>query len=250
MKILNVTPENIAETGIFCIKDQKAGGYRAKVNWYKSEFKNGLRLKIARTEAGEPMGFIEYTSAEFAWRPVAAPGYLFIHCIMVYPNKHRAQGVGDALIEACIADAQAQGKVGVAVMTSRGAWVAKKDVFAKNGFTKIAKLGRFELMAKKLNADAPDPQFINWETQQAQYEGWHLLYADQCPWHEKAVEALQQTALEHDVPLQVTKLKTAAEAQQAPSGFGTFSLMHDGKLLEDHYISQTRFENILKKELS
>jgi hypothetical protein len=47
------------------------------------------------------------------------------------------------------------------------------------------------------------------------------------------------------------KIKIALDSegkQLAPSGFGTFSLLKDGKLLEDHYISRTRFENILKKE--
>ena len=53
-----------------------------------------------------------------------------------------------------------------------------------------------------------------------------------------------------EVDLQVEKLTTAEEAKSAPSGFGVFSLMHDGQLVEDHYLSATRFRNILKKELT
>ena len=52
--------------------------------------------------------------------------------------------------------------------------------------------------------------------------------------------------------LQVTtflKLTSPTEAQNAPSGFGTFSLIKDGKLLEDHYLSKKRFENIIKQEI-
>jgi hypothetical protein len=30
-------------------------------------------------------------------------------------------------------------------------------------------------------------------------------------------------------------------------GYGTFGLIKDGVLLEDHYLSRTRFETILKK---
>ena len=110
-------------------------------------------------------------------------------------------------------------------------------------------MGRFDLLVKKLKKTAPDPKFVNWEKTQDQYEGWHLLYADQCPWHEKSVKDLSHTAMENEIVLNVTKLKTPKEAQNAPSGFGTFTLIHDGEVLADHYISATRFKNILKKEL-
>jgi len=49
--------------------------------------------------------------------------------------------------------------------------------------------------------------------------------------------------------LHVTELKTAEEAQNAPSLYATFNLVYNGTLLADHYISNTRFKNILKKEL-
>lgn len=61
--------------------------------------------------------------------------------------------------------------------------------------------------------------------------------------------ALLNTAMDYDIDLKITKLETAQEAKNAPSGYGVFSLLHDGKLLEDHYLSATRFRNILKKEL-
>lgn len=48
----------------------------------------------------------------------------------------------------------------------------------------------------------------------------------------------------------IRELKSAEEAKSAPSGFGVFSLVHNGELLEDHYISKTRFENIIRKELA
>jgi hypothetical protein len=52
------------------------------------------------------------------------------------------------------------------------------------------------------------------------------------------------------LPCKPPKLQCAPEAQRAPSGFGVFALVKDGKLLEDHYISETRFKTILKKELT
>ncbi|MDX1941242.1 MAG: GNAT family N-acetyltransferase [Saprospiraceae bacterium] len=249
-QIVSVSPENISELGLFCIKDKSAVGFQTKENWFKNNYKSGLRLKIAQNDAGEQMGFIEYVPAEFAWRPIKAPGYLFIHCIMIYPNKFRDQGVGTALLQACEEDARLLAKNGIAVMTSKGTWIANGQLFEKNGFTKTVTQGRFDLLVKKLKLDAPDPTFIDWQEQQSKYQGWHLVYADQCPWHEKAVQALQESAVEYGFELQITKLHNPQEAQLAPSGYGVFSLIHNGKLLEDHYISKTRFENILRKELA
>ena len=47
--------------------------------------------------------------------------------------------------------------------------------------------------------------------------------------------------------LKITELKTPKQAQNAPSIYSVFSLIHDGKILADHYISNTRFNNIIKK---
>jgi hypothetical protein len=63
------------------------------------------------------------------------------------------------------------------------------------------------------------------------------------------VHDLQETARDHGIFLQVRKLKTAREAQAAPSIYSVFSLVRDGRLLADHYVSRTRFQNIIRKEL-
>ena len=119
----------------------------------------------------------------------------------------------------------------------------------RQGFKEVDKRGRFELMSKKRNTKVSDPKLIDWTVQQKKYKGWHLLYADQCPWHEKSVEAMLNVAMDFGIDLKVNKINTVQEAKSAPSGYGVFSLLHDGKLLEDHYLSATRFKNIVKAEL-
>ncbi|MDZ7846437.1 MAG: hypothetical protein U5L96_06555 [Owenweeksia sp.] len=248
--IVDVTPENAAQHGLYCIKDFNDPGSQKKFNWFKERYKEGLRFKMMEDKDGKPLGFIEYIPADYAWRPVHAPSFMFIHCTMVYPDKNKHQGHGSRLLEACEEDAEIRAMAGVCSLTSKGSWIATQDIFEKNGYGRVDSRGRFELMSKKWDQNAADPVLINWEASQANYKGWHLLYADQCPWHNKAAEALIQTAREFDVTLKVKKLNNAAEAKAGPSGFGVFSLLHDGKLLEDHYISATRFRNILNKELA
>jgi len=42
---------------------------------------------------------------------------------------------------------------------------------------------------------------------------------------------------------------SAREAQNAPSYYGVFNLLWNGRLLADHYVSKGRFKNILRKEI-
>jgi L-amino acid N-acyltransferase YncA len=248
--IQEVNPENVMQETLFCIKDTKSPGFQKKHQWFLKRFEEGLKLKILKSAEDKPLAFIEYIPAQYAWRPIDAGGYMFIHCMYVYSNKDKQQGYGSMLVRDCVKDAESAGMKGVATMCSKGSWVADKRLFEKNGFSHYDKQGRFELMAKKFNLNDPDPRLIDWRENRKDLQGWHLVYANQCPWHEKAVEVIKETAAEHGFDITIRELKSAEEAKSAPSGFGVFSLVHDGELLEDHYISKTRFENIIKKELS
>ena len=249
MKIVSVTPDNVLEETFFCIKDIKRPGFHSKRKWFEKRYSEGLRLKILKDEADKMIGFIEYIPASNAWRPLDTDNFMFIHCISVYSKKDRHKGYGAMLIEDAEKEAKQQKMDGLCTMTSKGAWLADRTIFEKNGFKEVDKKGRFELFSKKWNENTEDPKLFDWTQQQKHYQGWHLVYADQCPWHEKSAFDLLNTAMEFGIDLRLTKIETAKEAKNGPSGFGVFSLLHNGKLLEDHYISATRFKNILKKEL-
>ena len=248
MHIIDVTPENIDRETLFCVKDTRSPGFTCKKKWFTERYKEGLRLKILKNTTGKPIAFIEFLPAELAWRPVSAPGFMFIHCMFVYAKDDKQKGFGTALVKSCEQEAISSNMNGLTVMTSNGSWMTDKRLFEKNGFVQVDQRGRFELMVKKFDQATPDPALIDWTKRQHEYLGWHLVYADQCPWHEKTVTSLQTTAKSKGIDLKIRKIISAKEAQNAPSGFGVFSLLHDGVLLEDHYISNTRFENILKKE--
>lgn len=249
IKIIDVTAKNVSEFGIYCIKDKNSPGYKSKVEWFKLKINSGLKIKIATDEQNKQLGFIEYIPSEQAWRPIKADNYLFIQCIGLFVKDAKQKGIGSELLKLCEQDARKEKKSGVCAMSSDGAWMANKSLFKKNGFIVGDKLGRFELMVKSFNSKLSKPKFIDWTKEQAKYKGWNLVYSDQCPWHEKSITDLKQSALDNGIKLKVKKITSPEEAQTSPSGFGTFSLLKDGRLLEDHYLSRTRFENIIKQEM-
>lgn len=248
VSVIDVDTSNVSEHGFFCVKKPKYEGYGLKLNWLKKRFSEGLGIKLLHLDTEATIGFIEYIPGEFAWRPVDAEGYLFIHCMYIERKKDREKGRGSLLVKECIEEARKRKMYGAAVAASDGPWLAEKRLFLKNGFEIIDKVGRFELLVKQLRK-GPVPKFRNWEPRLSRQKGWKLFYANQCPWNIKSVRDLLETAEEEGLELRVTELKSAKEAQHAPSGYGVFSLIHNGRLLADHYISKTRFRNILRKEL-
>lgn len=249
LKMIDVTKDNVYKETLFCIKDIKKPGFESKRKWFEKRLDEGLSLRILKNEADKMIGFIEFIPVSKAWRPVEGDDFLFIHCMYVYSKKDRNVGYGTMLIQEAEKEAKKLDMSGVCVMTSHGSWIANKSIFEKYGFTQVDKRGRFELLSKKWNTAANDPKLLDWTEKQKQYQGWHLVYADQCPWHEKSAFDLLNTAMDFDIELKLTKLETSEDAKNAPSGFGVFSLLHNGKLIDDHYLSATRFKNILKKEL-
>jgi GNAT superfamily N-acetyltransferase len=241
-----VGPANLAECGIGCLVNRKSPGFQRKVEWLRRRFTEGLRFLLFRDGEGKPLGFLEYVPGEHAWRRVDARGWLFVHCLWVYPRGQRIGGLGSRLIQACLEEARQTRAVGVAAMVSDGPWMAGKEVFSKNGFRAVGAADRFQLVTRHLR-DGPEPRFRNISGKTTPYRGLHVVYCAQCPMLAKSVNDLSETATEHGLELKVTVLESAREAQNAPSCYGVFSLVWNGRLLSDHYVSKTRFKNLLRQ---
>ena len=244
--IISVDPSNISQYGPTCFLNPKNEGYQIKLEWLKKRFSEGLTIKLLYLKKERKcIGFIEYIPGEYAWRAVDAQGYLFIHCIWISPNKYKRIGYGSLLVQECIKDAKNEGKYGVAVVTSEGAFMAGKDLFIKNEFESIATVKpSFELMIKRLK-EGPLPQFKEWEKQLSTYHGLNIIYSNQCPWVARSINDLVNLANDNGLKVNVTELKTAKQAQNAPSIYAIFNLVYNGKLLADHYISSRRFLNLI-----
>jgi len=251
-KIIDITLENAFDfkPGPSCFINAKEVGAQKKLDWMQARFKEGMKSKVLYLENQQKSaGFIEYIPGERAWRAVEAPGYLFIHCIWVYPNNQKNKGHASLLLEECIREAKKEEKRGVTVITSEGAFMAGKNLYLNNGFIVAAsEKPSFNLLVYQLKK-GPLPRFRDWKSQLQNYQEFHILYSNQCPWVARSITELREIAGKYGLKPKITELKTASEAQNAPSVYSTFNLIYKGKLLSDHYISKRRFENILKKEI-
>jgi predicted GNAT family acetyltransferase len=214
----------------------------------RKRFTEGLRIKLPYAKGQKrAAGFIEYVPGENAWRAVSAPGHMFIHCLSVYPTRTRGQGVGSRLIGECLEDAKAAGLRGIAVLASSGPFMAGSDLFLKNGFRVVDTSGDDVLLSREWKR-GPLPCFNDRKKQRARHTGLTIVHTGQCPWVSRFVEQVRNSDLPRHLRLTIRELKTPAQAQRAPTLYATFSLLHNGRVLADRYISMTRFRNILREQ--
>lgn len=151
------------------------GKMRTSGKSVQGRFAEGLRLLLFRDEESKPLAFLEYVPGEYAWRPVDAEGWLFVHCLWVYPRGQRVGGLGSRLIRACLEEARQEGATGVAAMVSEGPWMIGKQVFLNNGFRQIAEADGFQLVIHRLKGGR-EPRFRNITGSLAKYRGLHIVY--------------------------------------------------------------------------
>jgi ribosomal protein S18 acetylase RimI-like enzyme len=233
------------------IKDRSHPGRVEKCCWLRENATSGLRAKAILAPDGKPGGYIEYVPGEFAWRGVNARGYLFIHCIWIQSRQYQRQGWGRTMVQACLEDARKSKMSGVAVMVREGPWMAGRRLFLANGFVPVdAAPPDYELLAHRFDNRAAPPSFQgDWDRKLAQYgRGLTIIRSSQCPHIAKFVGDIAEAARqEYRIEPNLVELKSAADAQQAPTPYAVFSLILDGRLLADHPISRTRFRNIMNK---
>ncbi|MBN2105468.1 GNAT family N-acetyltransferase [bacterium] len=247
-KIVRVTVENIAEyPQAICYINPKNEFFSKKVEWLKEQFQKGLIIKLLYLEdVKRPVGFIEYVPGEYCWRPVNAKNYMFIHCLWTNGRKYQHQGLGTSLIAEAEKDATEM--FGMAAVTSDQAFMANKTLFLKNGYTIVAETGKEQLLVKQWKT-GPLPSVNESKNELEKYQELTMIYSRQCPWVARFMEEVKPVLREKHLKPKIIELKTAEEAHQAPSLYGVFHLIYQGRLLADRYISTTRFKNIINKEM-
>lgn len=250
--IIDLTPENIGPYGVCGYKvARKHQELLHKIEWFKKYYPQGLRMKALVSEEGGYQGMLEYLPGELAHRPVNASGYMFIHCIfMGFKKEFKGRGYATALINACIDDARTQSMLGVAMVTRKGSFMAKPDIFLKNGFEVVDKAKPdFQLLALKFHEQTKNPSFkADMQENLIPYtEGLTILRSVQCPYNEKNVQAIMKTARKKfKLQTRLLDLEDAEAVQNNPCAFGTFCLILNGEIISYHPISNTRFENMVR----
>lgn len=248
--LVDLDPASLETLPCCGVKNAAHEGRCNKNRWLKAQFKKGLRAKVLLTADKRQCGYIEYLPGEYAWRGVDAGGYMFIHCIWTFYKQHQHRGLGGLMIQACLEDAAQAGKRGVAVVAREGPWLAAPPLFLANGFELVDTAPPdYSLLVRKLDPSAANPAFkTGWEDKLKKYgSGLTIIQSHQCPHIAKFAGEIAQTAeRDYGVRPRIVRIRSHREAQNAPTPYAVFAVLHNGRILADRQISRTRFRNIMR----
>ena len=229
---VTLTSKNIAEEHLCCaLGDPKhQPGVGRKKAWLKRRIKEGL---VFRKLAVRGKVFIEYMPAEQAWRPIAAPGWLTIHCLWV-SGRYAGRGYARRLVEDCIRDARRQGKHGVVVASAmrKRPFLSDPKFLKHLGFTEVDPAGEFRLFARRVKAGGQEPRFtLKCKTASDRFVA---RYTDQCPFNAHWAQEMADGIRGRGYDVDVERITTRAKAQRVASPLGTFGLERGGELVTHH----------------
>ena len=250
MKIIEVNANNLEQEHICCALSgsKNALGVTNKKAWLSKAFNHGLTFKKLDVRGKV---FVEYIPSEYAWRPVIAKNYLFIHCLWV-SGRYKGQSWGKQLLAETEADAQAQNKDGVCLVSSKANFLTDTKFFKSQGYELCDTAPPyFDLMVKKFNSTAQTPQF----TPAAKAldlkdkEGIVIYYTHQCPFNTYYIQEMKTVADVRHIPFKIILLDTFEKAQTAPSAYGTFNLFFNGQFLTHYIQTAKQFDKMLDAAL-
>jgi len=143
--------------------------------------------------------------------------------------------------------------LGVTVVTRKGPFMIDKDLFLKLGFQVVNSVKPdFDLLVKKFDEHSKNPDFRQgFSDNLSKYkEGLYVIRSPQCPYTEKNVNAILKSAEnKFNLKPNLIDLQDSKAVQEMPCPFGSFCIIYNGEIISYHPISNTRFENIMKKRL-
>lgn len=248
MELIKITNDNLETEHICCaISNNKDIQVSSKKSWLSERLREGLVFL-----KGDVRGkcFIEYIPAEYAWAPVDADGYLYIDCLWV-SGQFKGHGYSNLLLDACIADAEKQGKKGLVILSSKKklGFLSDPAYMRYKGF-EIADTAPpfFELLYLPLDKSAQKPRFkasVRETRHNDMGKGFTILYTNQCPFTAKYVPLLENAAKKRNAEFRVQHILTREQAQNSPIPFTTFALFYDGEFITHEILSEKKFEKIL-----
>lgn len=143
--------------------DDMKDGVCRKECWYNKMKDKGLRVKLARNDAGIITGMIQYAPIEHSW--TEGENLYFVYCIWVHGHKKgrgdfRKHGAGRALLQAAEDDVKRLQSHGLVVWGMLLPFFMRAAWFKKHGYRKVERNGISVLLWKSFSDEAIPPRWI------------------------------------------------------------------------------------------
>lgn len=248
MDYIKLTNDNLEKEHICCaISNNKDIQVASKKAWIANSLNDGL-VFLKSAERGKC--FIEYIPAEKAWCPVSANGYMHINCFWV-SGSLKGHGYANDLLNACIADAKAQGKLGITVISSpkKMPYLSDPKYLAYKGF-KIADTAEpfFNLMYLPLTDNAPLPQFKDCvKHPRIDKQGIVIYHTHACPFTAKYVPIIASYAKDKGILFESVLIDSIDKAQTAPMAWTNYAVFYNGQYITNEILNEKKFADLITR---
>lgn len=248
MEYIKLTNDNLEKEHICCaISNNKDIQVASKKAWIANSLNDGL-VFLKSTERGKC--FIEYIPAEKAWCHVSANGYMHINCFWV-SGSLKGHGYSNDLLNACIADAKAQGKLGITVISSpkKMPYLSDPKYLSYKGF-KIADTAEpfFNLMYLPLADNAPLPQFKDCvKHPRINKQGFVVYYTHACPFTAKYVPIIESYAKDKGIQFESVLIDSIEKAKNAPMAWTNYAVFYDGQYITNEILNEKKFADLIAR---
>lgn len=247
LDFVTLTLDNLETEHLSCIIRSKKPhpGVEAKRRWLAERIPEGhIFRKLNVKEAV----FIEYAPLETAWVPILGENYLYLYCLWV-SGSYKGQGIGQALLESCLADAERQGKSGVCMLGSRKqkAWLSDQAFAKKFNFRVVDQTENgYDLLA--LSFDNTLPRFAqNVKQMRIENQELALFYDDQCPFINQYIETIRKECAADAIPLSLNPIDSLEKAKSLPCVFNNWACFYKGHFETVNLLNLDALKRILRK---
>lgn len=246
---INLTADNLNGEHLCCaIADKKHQcGVEAKKDWMKERISEG---HVFRKLNAKGKVFIEYAPLDKAWVPVIGENYIYVYCLWV-SGSFKGKGYGKELLEYCIADAKAQGKSGVCMISSykKKPFLSDKSFLERFGFTVADHAGK-DYVLMSLSFDGEIPQFSeNVKKQRINNDDLTIYYSLQCPYIPDCIKQVEGYCKAGNIPLTLIEVDTLEKAKSIPCIFNNWAVFYKGKFETLHLLNEGYLKKLLEREI-
>lgn len=248
MDYIKITNDNLEKEHICCaISNNKDIQVASKKAWLADRLNEGV-VFLKSAERGKC--FIEYIPTENAWCPISANDYMHINCFWV-SGSFKGHGYSNDLLNACIADAKAQGKLGLTVISSpkKLPYLSDPKYLAYKGF-KIADTAEpyFNLMYLPFVDNAPLPRFKDCVKQpKIDKQGFVVYYTHACPFTAKYVPIIVSFAKDKGVEFESVLIDSTEQAQNAPMAWTNYAVFYNGEFITNEILNEKKFADLIAR---
>lgn len=242
---ISLTADNLEREHVCCaIADKKHQlGVDAKKAWLSERIGEG---HVFRKLNAKGKVFIEYAPLEKAWVPVLGENYTYIYCLWV-SGSYKGKGHGKALLEYSIADAKAQGRSGVCVISSnkKKPFLSDRRFMESFGFRTVDTAGEDYLLLA-LSFDGTAPRFAeNAKQQRIDGNSLTIYYGMQCPYIRNCIEQIDCCCKAHGIPLELRAVDTLEKAKAVPCVFNNWAVFYGGRFETVHLLNEGYLKKLL-----